>query len=218
MLAFVLLTLSREIRDEVYSHLLQCGGLAIMRTSHQINQEATDILYRKAVYRMFFKCDERPQNIQLNYVAVEHIQHLSLQFQMANLTNIRHANEINTLCSDRRIMRRTCLVTLNFRVQTCAVLSRSDLDGLRSLSVFQCVVTQPVVKEGAAVTEDALLEKCWRRMTRMYFSLREQLEPALGFADERGECHLTRRLVFYPRTRSSAIPTTTPVTHEVYPF
>ena len=189
-----------------------------MRTSHQMNQEARDILYRKAVYRMFFNYDERPQNIQLNYVAVVHIQHFSLQFQMANLTNIRHANEINTLCSDRRIMRRTCLVAPNFSVQTCAVLSRIDLDGFRSLSVFQCVVIQAVVKEGAAVTEDSFLENCRRRITRMYVSLREQLAPALGFADKRKEYHLTRRLVFYPRTRSSATPTMTPVTHEVYHF
>lgn len=99
MLTFVLLILPREIRDEIYGHLLLCGDLAIMRSSRQINLEAMNLLYRMAVYRMVFNYDERSRNIQPSQEAVVQIQNLSLQFQLPDLTSICHANEINVSCS-----------------------------------------------------------------------------------------------------------------------
>lgn len=46
-----LLSLPREIRDNILVHLLQAGDLAILRTSRQIYQESKERLYREGIFR-----------------------------------------------------------------------------------------------------------------------------------------------------------------------
>lgn len=134
---------------------------------------------------------------------------------MSDLNNTRNAHKINTFCSDRCIIQRTCYVTLDFSAQTYVALTRIDLDGLRSPGVSQCEMIKAAVEEGVAATKETPdLAKCQRRIAKMHKFMRARLEPALGFADDR----LTRRLVFHPQTRSPATPTEPLAAHEVYPF
>ncbi len=51
-LASPLLSLPREIRDDICAYLLSAGDLAIMRTSKQIYHEARECLDREGVYRI----------------------------------------------------------------------------------------------------------------------------------------------------------------------
>ena len=47
-----LMSLPREIRDEICAYLLRAGDLAILRTSKQISHEAKERLYREGVCRV----------------------------------------------------------------------------------------------------------------------------------------------------------------------
>lgn len=46
-----LLSLPREIRDEIVKHLLRAGNLAILRTSRQLYQESRERLYHEGIFR-----------------------------------------------------------------------------------------------------------------------------------------------------------------------
>ena len=46
-----LLSLPREIRDEIFAHLLRAGDLAILRTSLRIYKECRERLYREGIFR-----------------------------------------------------------------------------------------------------------------------------------------------------------------------
>ena len=47
-----LLSLPREIRDDIYAYILRAGDLSILRTSKQLGQEARERLYREGVCRI----------------------------------------------------------------------------------------------------------------------------------------------------------------------
>lgn len=47
-----LLSIPRELRDEIYGYLLRCGDLAILRTSKQVGHEAKERLHREGVFRI----------------------------------------------------------------------------------------------------------------------------------------------------------------------
>ena len=46
-----LLSLPREIRDDIIAHLLRAGDLAILRTSSQLYLESRERLYREGIFR-----------------------------------------------------------------------------------------------------------------------------------------------------------------------
>ena len=46
-----LLSLPREIRDNILAHLLRAGDLAILRTSRQLYKESRERLYREGIFR-----------------------------------------------------------------------------------------------------------------------------------------------------------------------
>lgn len=47
-----LLSLPRELRDDIYAPLLRAGSVAILRTSKQIHDEAKELLIQEAVFRV----------------------------------------------------------------------------------------------------------------------------------------------------------------------
>ena len=47
-----LLSLPRELRDDIFAPLLRAGSVAILRTSKQIHDEAKERLFREAVFRV----------------------------------------------------------------------------------------------------------------------------------------------------------------------
>ena len=47
-----LLSLPRELRDQIYAYLLRAGSVAIMRTSKQIHEEVKERLFHDAVFRV----------------------------------------------------------------------------------------------------------------------------------------------------------------------
>ncbi|CAF9938277.1 MAG: hypothetical protein ALECFALPRED_007592 [Alectoria fallacina] len=58
MSSFPLLTLPRELRDPLYEYIVISGSLsALLVLSHQIRQEAIELLHRKATYGGSFAAD-----------------------------------------------------------------------------------------------------------------------------------------------------------------
>ena len=52
MVSLTLLTISREVRDEIFAYLLRAGSLAILSTCKQVHDELEDRLFQEAVFRV----------------------------------------------------------------------------------------------------------------------------------------------------------------------
>lgn len=193
-----LLSLPRELRDKIYGYLLASGDLQILRTSHQLSQEALESLYRKAVFRMYVNSADGSRNIKPSGNAADQIQNMKLQWDMSNFTCSRNACEVIDFCQKRQLTRKTCHVTLRLGLQRAALLSANDISALRNLRIFQKVVVKTMMRQDSTyATSSDRLARLRSRVLSMFRVLSDELGLALGPADQNGDAD-TRYLVFHP--------------------
>lgn len=204
-----LLSLPRELRDEIYGYLLASGHLQVLRTSRQLSQEALESLYPKAIFRMYVNSADGSRNIKPSEIVADQIQNIKLQWDLSDHNCSRNAHELIDFCHKQEEMRMTCHVILLLGVRRAALLNANDISALRSLRVFRNVVLETIIKDSTQQIPSGRRAKLRSRILSMFRVLSDELGLTLGPADHRGDVD-ARHLVFHPpkmlETRFDELP------------
>ena len=79
-----LLSLPRELRDEIYNYLLASGQLQILRTSRLLGQKAQEILYNKVTLRIRGNSVYYFRNIKSIENVTDRIQDVQLEWDLGD--------------------------------------------------------------------------------------------------------------------------------------
>lgn len=192
-----LLSLPRELRDEIYGYLLASGHLQVLRTSRQLSQEALESLYPKAIFRMYVNSTDGSRNIKPSENVADQIQNIKLQWDLSDHDCSRNAHELIDFCHKQGEMRMTYHVILLFGVRRAALLNANDISALRSSRVFRNVVLETIIKDSTQEIPSGRRAKLRSRILSMFRVLSDELGLTLGPADHRGDVD-ARHLVFHP--------------------
>lgn len=140
-----LLSLPREMRNEIYAYLLASGHLAILRSSRQLSVEALELIYTKAIFRVFVNSRQACHNYQPGVKVAEKIQNLQLDWHLSDFICQRNANEVIDFCQKQQQMLKTCHVILRFGTWQAALLTANDITALRNLRVLRQVVLETMI-------------------------------------------------------------------------
>lgn len=196
-----LLSLPREMRNEIYAYLLASGHLTILRSSRQLSVEALELIYTKAIFRMLVNSRQACHNNLPGVKISEKIQNLQLDWHLSDFICQRNANEVIDFCKKQQQMLRTCHVTLRFGRWQAALLTADDIAALRSLRVFRRVVLETMIAGSTQPTPKWHLAQVKSRILSMFKTLNDQLRLALGPAEQMGDVD-ARCLVFRPSRMS----------------
>ena len=193
----MLLKLPRELREEIYSYLLHCGDLAILRVSRQASLEALDRIYTEGLFRFYVNSAEAYRNVQLQDCIANRIQNVLLYWDLSNFDCQRNSHELIPFCQKQGVTRSTCHVILDADRLRAALLNASDISALYNLRAFRTVILETRIKSSTIGISSARLAKFRCRTLSMIRVLGDQLRLALGPAVQGGDVD-ARRLVFKP--------------------
>ena len=216
-----LLSLPRELRDDIFVPLLRAGNVAILRTSKQIHDEAKELLFHEATFRVKVGFAGGPVNsFPINWKSIERF-HFRIYVGTGNTLlfqpTFRLFDHFTDLDGTSR--KRECLISIeydhdNVRWDFAQRKYPASLSGkLACLNTFTTVVVKFVCQCG-----DGSASAFWRnhsaeifapwykkgRMADKWTVLEEELEPGLGtgrleWGKDEGE-----RLVFHPQQYHSS--------------
>ena len=215
-----LLSLSRELRDEIYGYLLRAGSLEFLRTSRQIHDEAKERLFHEAVFRVKVGfTGGRVNNFPTNWRKFERFHFhifLGLGTSLPLHATFRLFDRFTDL--DGTSLKRQCLVSIQYDYDDPSTPNYlhgypySLSEKLGCLKNFASVVVEFV--------DDGLWEP-WRtgphpeshenqRVKDKWMFLEEQLRPVLGtgrhdVVKDDEQRIVEQRLVFHPLQYHSAL-------------
>lgn len=196
-----LLGLPREMRNEIYTYLLASGHLSILRSCRQLSEEALELIYKEAIFRVSVNSAQSCHNVQPGVEDTEKIQNLQLDWQLSDFDCERNASEVIDFCQRQQQLLKTCHVILRFGPWRFALLSANDITALKSLRVFRNVIIEPVVNDSAEIIPDGLLPELQSRSFSMLTVLDNELQRVLGPAEYKGGASASC-LVFHPSRMS----------------
>lgn len=226
-----LLSLPRELRDEIFAPLLRAGSVAILRTSKQIHDEAKERLFHEAVFRVKVGfTGGRVNSFPTNWKKVESF-HFRIFIGPGSTLRVRPTFRLFDRFADLdgTNLKRECLISIEYKhYKGPAFISLdhypSSLSSkLMCLSTFTTVALEFVPKCGIKCENrpDFYLWRMVRRedtnpwdddvmMEEKWTILENQLRPGLG--PGRLECEtdreqrlLEQRLVFHPQQYYSSL-------------
>lgn len=201
-----LLSLPREIRDNIYAWLLRAGDLAILRASKQLSHEAAERLHREGVCRMRigFPNDsvfppkwKHIQNFQfrVSYGYGSALASWPVFLQLKRFADLTETD-----------LKRECLITIELTavdsrppIRLQAFRMTHILEGIACLTTFKTVVVILVPNQyefWRNIAEPA--DK--KTMAESWSMIRGKLLPELGPAKLVGDADGEgRRLIFHPQ-------------------
>lgn len=194
-----LFTLPRELRYQIYAYLLPSGDLHILRTCRRLSQDVLDILYRKAIFRMYVNSSDHVRNIRPSKNVVDRIQNIELRWDLCDLDCPRNAHEIIEMFQECHGTRRTCHIIVKLGDWGVALMNATDVHAFRCLRVFQNVVVQAKIKDSDSAYRMSS-ERQVHLQTRIFYMfkiLSGGIGQVLGSADHDRDGD-SRYLVFHP--------------------
>ena len=109
---FPLLKLPRELRDSIYHYAIAAGYLCVLRISKFVNTEASQLLSKDGVFRGNLDAFDGTDWSRMISGSIAFIQHLDLDLFPTNMCP--STIDIITSSTGCRIIRKSCVVTLNY--------------------------------------------------------------------------------------------------------
>ena len=217
-----LLSLPREIRDEIVVHLLRAGDLAILRTSRQIYRESKERLYREGIFRFKIGFADRSRGICLPNVWIK-FQSLHLDIFVGGADKERMPYAARLQLELLRLLdetypeviypKRECHIVFDFGIvdlesedtlNTCNMYTALPL--LAPLVAFTTVVISFVPGQSGLWQVEGTLVGNWEIVSRY-------LERRLGpYKIIRGTDEEEERMVFHPLEWCNSLTQTEQIT------
>ena len=187
-MATPILTIPRELRDEIYTYLALSDSFKLLLTCRQFNEEGTPLLYKHGIYRVrtpAFPKEQLPPHRKLHLTSIPKIQNLYIYIPpRSSIINYRDLllkiSKRNTARLNRfagtAIQRRVCHINLeewDFSESLIAVLG--ELRGFEVVRVEKTVVSPIDHGPRFWIYEDADENK-----KRYVWSVEGRLGTALG--------------------------------------
>ena len=211
-----LLSLPRELRDDIFAPLLRAGSVAILRTSKQIHDEAKDCLFHEAVFRVKLGfTDGRVNSFPTNWKGFERF-HFRIFLGTANTLpqqpTFRLFDRFTDL--DGTNLKRECLVSIEYGNNFAdwgfgrPGHPTSLCEKLACLNTFTTVVVEFV--RHCEVWSAGLQEKITTlykkdMMADKWQLWEEKLKPGLGTGTFDSQDHEGAHLVFHPLEYHSSL-------------
>lgn len=158
---FPFLELPRELRDQIYRHSILTGNIAILGINKQVHEEASQLLSKHAVLRINLGFSDRTNWSKLSPASLAAMQRIDLRLKVSGDT-IQLDEDVLLSLLDKKIIRESCVVTLNYGKEVevpdyvhSSVLYRmlARLSGFKNL-VFKIETERYEVAEFPRMTEE----------------------------------------------------------------
>ena len=204
-----LLSLPREIRDDIVAHLLRAGDLAILRTSRQLYQESRERLYCEGVFRFKMGFPDSYSGTLLPDEWIKfHDLHLHIFVGRADKEDMPIAArmQLDGLRLDPEVIypKRECRIVFDF--------GTVDLEPKRHLNTCKMSMVLPMLEPLVIFTKVVLMfvpgqSKIWEStsegkwdIVKMYLERRLGPGRLICGTDEEEE-----RMIFYPLKWSNSL-------------
>ena len=180
-----LMSLPREIRDQICAYLLRAGDLAILRASKQLSRDAKERLYREGVCRVKLGSKSRSNVDSFLLKELGRIQNYEIRvyFRPGTFLDIRQFfQDFEHFAGHGEThSRRECSVIIEYDPFDPVLWinsSRALAAAIACLATFKRVVMVLLPIELELLPRDFLIRH--GRGAEVWSSLRERLEPELG--------------------------------------
>ena len=204
-----LLSLPRELRDEIFGYLLRAGSLEFLRTSTQIHDEAKEQWFHEAVFRVKMGfTGGRVNSFLKNWRKIERFHfHIFLGpgTSLPPRATFRRFDRFAHL--DGMSLKRECLISIecNYHLADRRLHSHERLsylyEKLACLKTFTTVVVEFVCHHGNSSADFREKARKWNKKYMMSDNLKrweEKLKPGLGTGMLGSGNYEGEQLVFHP--------------------
>ena len=191
---FPLLRMPRELRDKIYQHSIAAGNLEILRTSKLVNEEASELLSKHAVFRVILGFVDRVNWADLGSVPLSSVQHVELRLSTGPGALPFNLDVVSGFAGNQ-ITRESCIVILNYGKEGSApynikrhrlYLQLARLNGFKSLIIKIVIERYDAAEFEGLFTEEQLREifpyesRLLTHHEKSYERVRKFLECSLG--------------------------------------
>jgi len=225
---FQLLSLPQELVDKIYYYILANGDLGILRASRQVNEQAANIHYATAIFKIVmlkgdqdFGTQRLPCNKHFNYDLIDQIQNLEIHTYLVSKTLFESPPRLEPIASFTKsgIHRKTCrIIYRELEAYVCLGRPVGLLNVFKSFLEFETVaVIEKIAKQ---YRTDLSPPEKWNkfdirvdpertksRISKFYGMVQEELEQALGpaVAVECEDVPWMHYIEFHPRAYNSKL-------------